>query len=240
MKTILTLISLLFFVTIYSYSVTIKVPFEYATIQAGMDAANPGDTVLVADGTYTGEGNLFLSFAGKAIVVKSENGPENCIIDCVDSKEAEVFQILNEETRGSTVEGFKFINGGWVFNIENSSPTIKNNIFENDTCAVYCGTNSNPLIENNNISQCHWYGMYCYKSSPLIRENQIKNNWGLGIYCGTNSNSVIENNNISQNESSGISYYNSTGVIQNNTITENLYNGIYCRENSYPHIDNKK
>ena len=238
MKTKLSFLSFFFFIFFSSYSTTVKVPSEYPTIQAGMDAANTGDTVLVADGTYTGEGNLFLSFAGKAIVVKSENGPENCIIDCVDSTEAEVFQLINGETRESIVEGFKIINGGLIIIIENSSPTIKNNIFENDTCGVYCGENSNPLIENNIISQSYRYGIYCYKSFPVIRGNHIKDNLRLGIYCGTDSNPVIDNNIILRNEQSGIMCYNSLGIIQNNIITENVCNGIYCSVNSDPNINN--
>ena len=41
-----------------------------------------GDTVLVADGIYTGWLNKNLTFDGLAITVRSENGPDDCIIDC--------------------------------------------------------------------------------------------------------------------------------------------------------------
>ncbi|GAF98529.1 unnamed protein product, partial [marine sediment metagenome] len=59
----------------------------YTTIQAAINDANFGDTVLVHPGTYTGPDNRDLDFLGKAITVRSDN-PEDqgvvttTIIDC--------------------------------------------------------------------------------------------------------------------------------------------------------------
>jgi len=60
-----------------AFSATIHVPADQPTIQAGIDAAANGDTVLVAAGTY----NETINFMGKAITVASVSGPRDTIID---------------------------------------------------------------------------------------------------------------------------------------------------------------
>jgi hypothetical protein len=86
----------------------IHVPDEQPTIQAGINAAVNGDTVLVADGTYTGDGNRDISFGGKNIVVKSENGPEFTIIDCqgTSTEPHRAFTFNNSESTFAILNGF--------------------------------------------------------------------------------------------------------------------------------------
>ena len=48
------------------HAATHSVPGSYPTIQAGIDAAEPGDTVLVAPRIYRGSGNKNLNFNGKS------------------------------------------------------------------------------------------------------------------------------------------------------------------------------
>jgi len=50
-------------------------------IQSAIVSADSGDTVVVGDGTYKGPGNANLDLSGKAISLKSVNGPLKCIID---------------------------------------------------------------------------------------------------------------------------------------------------------------
>jgi hypothetical protein len=94
-----------------SSAATLNVPsLEYSTIQSAIAAAFHRDIVLVADGTYKDGGNKNLDFKGKAISVKSQNGPSNSIIDC--EGDGRGFSFDSYEGKASHVEGFTITNGG--------------------------------------------------------------------------------------------------------------------------------
>ena len=108
----------------------IQVPKDHATIQAGIDAAVDGDTVLVADGLYVGVGNVNLNFKGKLITVKSASGAYKCTIDCQKTNQTRGFTFHHRETKDAIVSGFTIKNGnfkkgnGGGIHCFDASPTI--------------------------------------------------------------------------------------------------------------------
>ncbi|MGA1870193.1 MAG: hypothetical protein ACMUJM_16775 [bacterium] len=74
-------------VVVLTYSIPYVISAELhvlpgESIQAAINEASNGDTILVAEGTYTGKGNRDIDFGGKAIILRSISGPEHTIIDC--------------------------------------------------------------------------------------------------------------------------------------------------------------
>lgn len=228
--------------TCLGYADIIHVPGDYLTIQAGIDAASDGDTVLVADGIYNGVGNKNLDFKGKAITVTSENGAETCIIDCEADGRGFIFQ--SGEGEESVVSGFTLKNGsvddGGGILCNNSSPTITNNIITNNLAAwagggIDCSWGSSATITNNTITKNRANGhggggIFLEKSSPIIDNNIITNNSaaanGGGIFCYNNSSPNITNNNLSDNSADwggGIRCYANgpSPIITNNIISGN-------------------
>ncbi|MCB9466081.1 MAG: right-handed parallel beta-helix repeat-containing protein [Candidatus Eisenbacteria bacterium] len=121
---------------------SVHVPADAATIQAGIDLAAAGDTVVVAPGAYTGPGNKNLTF-GKDIVLLAEGGPAVTVIDCEGSGRGLYFASV--EGPSCRVEGFRIENGrppegedGGGMLCTSASPTIVNCEFRgNQTIGFY-------------------------------------------------------------------------------------------------------
>jgi len=98
-----------------------------ATIQAAIGVAVDNDTIILADGTYTGPGNRDIEFYGKVITIQSENGPDYCIVDS-QGTQASPHRAFNLDAN-SIVDGLTITNGfAWGSGIScvNSSPIIRN------------------------------------------------------------------------------------------------------------------
>ena len=84
-----------------------RVPADHATISAALSAARANnDSVLVADGVYSGNGNIGLTFRASGVRLVSENGPENCIINGLDNANTALTMETNCHLSGFTVQRF--------------------------------------------------------------------------------------------------------------------------------------
>jgi len=131
---------------------------DFPTIQAAIDAAVDGDTILLSDGVFTGEGNRDLDLAAKAITLASQSDQAAaCILDCGGS-EAEPHRAVwcDDRIDEGTVIRDLTLRGGWepddggaIF-LEGAHPSIIGCIFtENwatDGGAIACRGTASPQI----------------------------------------------------------------------------------------------
>jgi len=166
---------------------------DFTTIQEAIIDANDCDTIIVADGTYTGDGNRDIDLHGKAITVISQNGPQTCIIDC-DGTQADPhrgFYFHTGEDPNSVINGFTIKNGyrygsGAGIYCTTASPTIVACIITNSRygTGIYCSANAEPTISNCIIAANRGYGVRAYTGSHLtIKNSTIAYNSWLGIYA---------------------------------------------------------
>ena len=152
------------------------VPGDYATIQAAIDAAAPGDTIAVAPGTYPGN----LNFNGKNVTLVSTVGPSGTIIEGANNTAVDIGP--NGGIIGFTIrKGFATFGGGMA--AHGTGTVIKNNIFESNTgsSAAIDGFVASPVVDSN-----------------IFRKNSCGDQLTEGVIAFFNSSSPIIVNNIFQ------------------------------------------
>jgi len=115
-----------------------------ATIPAALAAAADGDEVVVAPGVYPG----LINFAGKAVHLRSSDGPGVTILDGEHAHQ--IARCMTGEGPGTILEGFTLRFGlagvGGAMQINDASPTILDCVFsENEAdvgSAVRCDGNA--------------------------------------------------------------------------------------------------
>jgi hypothetical protein len=192
------------------------------TIQSLVDAAAPGDTVLIGAGTYWGSGNRNITFRGKEIVLLAPAGPESTVIDC--QRVARGFVIDSGEDSTLVIDGFTVRNG--------KAPALSEPPYIQDGGGIYIDGKARPTLRNCIIAASRAYnggGIYVADSSGAIVETTTLRGdtasfGGGGLGCGRNLNVRVEGCTVESNRAdlgggiyargSGVSVFSST--IQDN------------------------
>ena len=213
MRVLTTLLAVLVFALLQPLAATtIHVPADQPTIQAGIDAASNGDTVVVSPGTYKEN----IDFHGKAITLRSMKGPHRTIVDGGNLNT--VVNFGTGEGPQSVLQGFTIQHGSATFGagimMLVASPTITGNIFRNNAQgsggfgAAIGGNNASPVVERN-----------------TFHSNTCDTQFTSGVVSFVNSSApVIINNIFANNPCRAVNMTLPTGnapVVANNTIVNN-------------------
>jgi predicted outer membrane repeat protein len=179
-------------------AITWNVPLEAPTIQAGIDSASAGDTVLVACGTYHEYGILMKS----GVTLRSESGLPGCVTIDADSLNAVIYFSNVDST--ASVEGFTITGGrstyGGGMNFYASSPTISNCLLFGNSSPAYGGAMylylSSPTISGCTLarnSEENYSGqMHLSSSSPSVENTIIA--FGVGghaVHCSVSDDPTL-------------------------------------------------
>ncbi len=232
-------------------------PGNYSTIQDAINAANPGDTVFVYNGTYYE--NLIVN---QTITLIGEN-KNTTIINGGGTED-----VIWVQSNWVTITDFSIVNSGpnpvdaGLF-ISSDYVNVTNNRITNNEKGIYINKSSNNnIIDSNNISNNGVHGINLMRSlNHNITNNIITSNLnGIILDDSKNHYNRIINNNVSGNTYYGISLWmsdnntiidniisnNDEGIrgssdfnlVKNNTISQNNLYGINLGGSSYNNILN--
>ncbi|NQU85633.1 MAG: fibronectin type III domain-containing protein, partial [Mariniphaga sp.] len=241
----------------FLFAGVINIPADYSTIQAGLNAADSSDTVLVQPGTYY-ENIIWPDKNGIKLI--SAGDSSNTIIDG-----GRIGSVIYLNSQTATVDtntlilGFKITNGGGISNgggilMNGASPVLQDisichNRADDRGGGIYL-VSSNPTlihvtIYDNIVTGNNGYGggIYLGSSSPKLDNVKIFKN--VALKCGggmclryysyPSLTYVTISNNSAYYNGGGIYLETSSPTITYSTISDNSANnnggGIYIEKN---------
>lgn len=218
------------------------IPFpsaEHTTLQEAIDAAQDGDTVLVAAGEYTIFETLDFnrlhdpgdpaSPPVRNLVLRSESGPGETVLTNARSLYTQLVAFRGTESRESRIEGFTLRGRGaptirGIYCADQAAPSITDCVIRNYNYGIACNGESRPEIlrchlEDNRGPSDVGVGLRCSgAASPRLQECTISGSID-GVLCFDSSAPSLTGCHLLDNESGIFAVDASTPRLLECTIT---------------------
>jgi hypothetical protein len=227
---------------------TLHVPKEHKTIQAGIDAAKAGDTVLVGPGTYKERVRLKKGITLKSAgdEAKGKLGLRRAEATIIDGNVAGAKGPGVSMAEGSTLDGFTVTGVGqyddalWKKHYATlGEEQHEENIGVPGMAGIAVLGVSRCTVAHNIVHHIGYTGIAIMgekgrRVSPHIFRNVTYRNMGGGIGSMKKSTAIIEENICFENYHAGIGHNDASPLVINNVCHGNVRAGIGISEHSQP------
>jgi len=205
----------------------LRVPAEYAGIQAAVNASADGDIIIIDNGTY--RENVMIR---KAVSIRSSRGADSTVVEAaVKSKPA----VTIEDARNAAITGFTLKGSdlaGILIRGSRASRVVNNKAVKNAN-GMLIFSSTGIKVFNNNFNSNSSYGVYLEKSNHnILKENTMSSNGDKGLFMSYSNNNVITRNHANLNTWNGMLLWTSNNnTIQDNKTLRNTY-GLVIAQSS--------
>ncbi len=226
------------------------------SIQATVNCAHSGDTIIVEPGTYVGNIEISKTNDLNDLVLMSASGnPADTIIIANNSAPDTVQGVIsilklktNVTVKGFTISGAEDSMAGVYFSDQGKQCIIENNVFLDDGYGVNVNGSSDNVISNNYFTKTKAIvrctaitGINIANSSNTMISQNLVSNQDIGIHItGSNSKgNSVSGNSVNNNSKYGIELEQAKGVtVDGNTVNSNSVSGIYLSGSSENYVTN--
>ena len=247
LRLVVSTLAVIAFFDVHVKAGTLRVPQDHATIQAAIDAASAGDTVLVNSGTYNERIRIKdgVSVLSNGDDTKGESGlkrAETTVIDGGGASGSGAGVLMGE---GAAFDGFTVTNVG----LYDDALWKKHHASQgNEQAHEHIGAPGTPgigivgvncRVRNNIVHHIGYTGITIQgvdgkRCQPQVTKNICFRNMGGGIGSMSRSAALIEGNICFQNFYAGIGHENAHPTVLNNDCYENIRAGIGISEGACP------
>lgn len=222
----------------------------FPNIMAAIDAASPGQTIIVKAGTYREKIllNKAIKLFGEGRDTVKLSFDTDTLLEVYGQPGTEIKGISLSLTGGKTDQPVCVLKGALTLQdcritggekgiyIQSGSPQLIGNCIERTHTGIYIDAASTPVLENNQCSNNYYGVFFAEQAGGRAFKNQCRKN-SYGITVSDSAQPQLLENICSENREAGISYQKSgRGKAEGNECRKNI-NGIIASDNSTPVLE---